>query len=343
MDRLGIAFSGGANPSEVVDCVKLAEALGYESAWVAEGHGGDQFAVLAACAAQTSQIQLGTSITSVFVRTVPTIAMAAATVDAISGGRFILGVGSSHRVQVQPEHGVPYSKPLTRVRESVAIIRALLRDGRVSYAGETVRIEGFDLWFTPFRPQIPIYLSAVFPKMIALCGEIADGVILTRSTLATAAQVREQLTEGAKRASRDPGEIVVTSLLPTAVGATREEALDALRSGLAFYAGFFPRYNRMMAEHGFRDEAAAIAAAWARGDREAAERSVSDALIDATSVAGTAEQCRERIEDYRQSGIDLPILSPFARGPGAKARFEAVLKACAPSAGDVRSRDLAGC
>ena len=186
MDRLGIAFSGGANPSEIVDCVKLAETLGYESAWVAEGHGGDQFAILAACAAQTSKIRLGTSITSVFVRTIPTIAMGAAAVDAISGGRFILGIGSSHRVQVEPEHGVPYSKPLTRVRESVAIIRGLLRDGRVSYAGETVRIESFDLWFTPFRHEIPIYLSAVFPKMTALCGEIADGIILTRSTLATA-------------------------------------------------------------------------------------------------------------------------------------------------------------
>jgi 5,10-methylenetetrahydromethanopterin reductase len=332
MKRLGIAFSGGANPAEIVDCVKLAETLGYESAWVAEGHGGDQFAVLSACAAQTSKILLGTSITSVFVRTVPTIAMAAATVDAISGGRFILGIGSSHKVQVEPEHGVPYGKPLTRVRESVAVIRALLRDGRVSYAGETVRIEGFDLWFTPLRPAIPIYLSAVFPKMTTLCGEIADGIILTRSTIATAAQVRERLAEGARRADRDPSAIVVTSLLPTAVGATRMEALDALRPGLAFYAGFFPRYNRMMVEHGFRDEAAAIAAAWSRGDRQAAERAVSDALIDATSVAGTPEQCRERIEAYRRSGVDLPILSPFARGPGAKARFEAVIKACAPSA-----------
>ena len=332
MDRLGIAFSGGANPAEIVDCVKLAETLGYESAWVAEGHGGDQFAILSACAAQTSKIQLGTSITSVFVRTMPTIAMAAATVDAISGGRFVLGVGSSHRVQVEPEHGVPYSKPLTRVREAVAIIRALLRDGLVNYAGETVCIERFDLWFTPFRPAIPIYLSAVFPKMTTLCGEIAEGIILTRSTLATAAQVRERLAEGAERTCRDPEKIVVTSLLPTAVGLTRTQGLDALRPGLAFYAGFFPRYNRMMAEHGFRDEAAAISAAWSRGDREAAERAVSDALIDATSVVGTAEQCRQRIEPYRRSGIDLPILSPFARGADAKAKLEAVIRACAPSA-----------
>ena len=86
MDRLGIAFSGGANPSEIVDCVKLAEPLGYKSAWVAEGHGGDQFAILSACAAQTSKIQLGTSITSVFVRSAPTIAMAAATVDVTPAG-----------------------------------------------------------------------------------------------------------------------------------------------------------------------------------------------------------------------------------------------------------------
>jgi probable F420-dependent oxidoreductase len=329
--RSGIAFSRGAGPSEIVECVQLAEALGYESAWVAEGHGGDQFAVLAACATQTSRILLGTSITSVFVRTVPTIAMAAATVDQLSAGRFILGVGSSHKVQVEGEHGVPYGKPVTRVREAVEIIRELLRDGRVDYTGETVRIESFDLWFCPLRAAIPIYLSAVFPKMITACGEIADGVILTRSTLTTGALVRERLAEGARRAGRDPSRIVVTSLLPTAVAQTRREALDALRPGLAFYAGFFPRYNRMMAEHGFREEAAAIAEAWSRDDRAAAERAVSDQLIDATSVAGTPEQCRERIEAYRCSGIDVPILSPFARGPGAKAKFEAVIRACAPS------------
>src|SRR5262249_60017475 len=117
---------------------------------------------------------------------------------------------------------------------------------------------------------------------------------------------------------------------PTAVGATREEALAMLRPGLAFYPGYFPRYNMMMAEHGFAEEAAAIADAWSRGDRQAAERAVSDALIDATSVAGTPEQCRERIEAYRCSGIDVPILSPFARGPGARAKFEAVIRACAP-------------
>src|SRR5207237_3934953 len=135
---------------------QLAAGLGYERAWVREGHAGDQFALLAACARETPRIGLGTAITSIFVRTAPTIAMAAATVDDLSAGRFILGIGSSHKVQVEAEHGVTYSKPLTRTRETVAVIRALLGDGRVEYRSDTIRIEGFDLWFTPRRPEIPI-------------------------------------------------------------------------------------------------------------------------------------------------------------------------------------------
>ena len=331
MSRIGIAISGGPNPHEIVDLVVLAESLGYESAWVAEGHGGDQFAILAACAMRTSRILLGTAISSVFVRTAPTIAMAASTVAELSGGRFILGLGSSHKSQVGPEHGVTYTKPLTRTRETVAIVRALLRDGRASFQGETIRIDNFDLWYAPRHRDVPVYLSAVFEKGVALCGEVADGIILTRSTQRTAATVRAQLIEAARLAGRDPAGIEVTTLMPTSVAGTREAALAALRPGLAFYAGFFPRYNRMMAEHGFAAEAEAIAAAWARGDRETAEQAVTDAMIDATSIVGTPEQCRVRIEAYRQSGIDVPILSPFARGPEAKSRFEAAIRACAPA------------
>jgi 5,10-methylenetetrahydromethanopterin reductase len=331
MNRIGIAISGGPNPADIVDLVVLAESLGYHSAWVAEGHGGDQFAILAACAARTSHIKLGTSISSVFVRTAPTIAMAASTIADLSGGRFILGLGSSHKAQVEPEHGVIYSKPLTRTRETVAIVRALIREGRVTFKGDTIRIENFDLWYAPRQRDVPVYLSAVFQKGIVLCGEVADGIILTRSTLRTAAQVRVHLAEGARIAGRNPARIEVTTLLPASIAETQTAALAALRPGIAFYCGFFPRYNRMMAEHGFATEAAAIAEAWARGDREACERAVSDAMIDATSISGTPDQCRTRIEQYRQSGIDLPIISPFARGPDAKSRFEAAIRACAPT------------
>ena len=330
MSRIGIAFSGGLTASEIADCAERAEALGYESVWVAEGHGGDQFAILAACALRTRRVRLGTAISSVFVRTAPTIAMAAAAVDELSGGRFVLGLGSSHRVQVGPEHGVEYSKPLGRVRDTVAVVRGLLRDGEVGHAGETVRIERFDLWFEPFRREIPIYLSALFPKMTQLCGEIADGVILARSTLASAARARAHVVAGAGRAGRDASAVEIASLLPASVAPDRNEALAAARPGLAFYAGFFPRYNRLLAESGFPAEAAAVAKAWAAGDKAGAERAVTDEMIAATSVAGTPAECRERIEAYRASGLDVPIISPFARGPGARDRFLAAIEACEP-------------
>jgi probable F420-dependent oxidoreductase len=328
MARIGVAFSGGGTASDIVDCVKLAEDRGYESAWVTEGHGGDQFAVLSGCAVATSTIKLGTAISSVFVRSAPTIAMAAATVDDLSGGRFILGLGSSHKVQVEPEHGVPFGKPIIRVRETVDVVRQLLAEGSVSYDGETIKIEKFDLWFKPHRPSLPVYLAGLFPKMASVCGEIADGIILTRSTMETATEIRRNLAEGAAKAGRNVAKIEVTSLLPTAVADSRAEAMEMMRPGLALYVGFFPRYNKLIASHGFEEEAADIAAAFQRGDMEGATRAVSDAMVDATSVCGTPVQCRERIDAYRDSGIDLPIISPFVRGGDARKRFAAAIQAC---------------
>ena len=180
--------------------------------------------------------------------------MAAMTVDQLSRGRFMLGVGSSHKVQVGPEHGVVYSKPLTRVRETVAAVRQLVAAGRLSYAGETIQIEQFDLWIEPRRSNIPIYIAAVFPKMTALCGETADGIILTRSTLETAAKARVRMPKARLKQiaalKRSKFRHCFQPRLPTQW--TRR---DLIRPGLALYAGFFPRYDQLVASHGFQDEA----------------------------------------------------------------------------------------
>lgn len=328
--RVGIAFTGGLPPGDVVECVRLAEDLGYESAWVAEGHGGDQFAILAACAGATRRIRLGTSISSVFVRSAPTIAMAAATVDDLSGGRFILGLGSSHRVQVEPEHGIAFGQPVQRLRETVDVVRALVRDGVASYQGKVIRIERFELWFTPRRREIPIYLAGLFPPMLEVCGEIAQGVILTWSTLDAAGRVAPHVAAGARRVGRRPDEVEIVSLLPCAVAATREAARERLRPSVATYAGFFPRYNRLMAESGFAEAAATIKRVWDSGDRAAAVRAVPDVLVDAVSVAGTPAEVRARVEAYRAEGLALPIISPRVGGPDAKVQAMEAIRACAP-------------
>jgi probable F420-dependent oxidoreductase len=328
--RIGVAFSGGLPPADIVECVRLAESLGYESAWVAEGHGGDQFAILGACAQATRRIRLGTAISSVFVRSATTIGMAAATVDQLSGGRFILGLGSSHRVQVEPEHGVAFVSPTARLRDTIAIVRGLLRDGVVSHRGEVVTIERFDLWFPPLRPEIPLYVAALFPRLLEIAGGLADGVLLTWPTPQTIARAVEHVAIGARQAGRAAGAVDVASLIPCAIADTAAAARDALRPGVALYAGFFPRYNRLLAEAGFSDAVRAVKDAYDRDGRAAAAKLVPDELIDAVTLAGTPDDCRERLAAYRRAGLALPIVSPRVSGPDAKARAMATIRACAP-------------
>ncbi len=330
MTRIGVAFSGGLAPADIVECVTLAEALGYESAWVAEGHGGDQFAILGACALATQRIRLGTSISSVFVRSAPTIGMAAATVDQLANGRFILGLGSSHRVQVEPEHGIAFVQPTARLRDTIAIVRALVRDGVVSHRGETVTIERFDLWFAPLRPAIPIYVAALFPRLLELAGELAEGALLTWPTPRTIARAVEHVAIGARRAGREAGTVDVASLIPCAVADSVAAAREAMRPAVGLYAGFFPRYNRLLAEAGFEEAVRAIKDAFDRGGREAAAKVVPDELIDAVALAGTPDTCRERLAAYRRAGLALPIVSPRAAGPEAKRMAMGVIRAFAP-------------
>ena len=330
MERIGVGFSRSLAPTDLVECVKLAEELGYESAWVAEGHGGDQFSILTACALATRKILLGTSISSVFVRSAPTVAMATACVDHYSGGRFILGLGSSHRVQVGPEHGLVFSQPVQRLREYVEIVRALLRDGGVTYRGSVVNIERFDLWFEPLRKEVPIYLAAVFPKMLQICGEIAQGAMLTQCTIEHAKAAAESVAIGARRAGRPPEAVDVTTLIPCATSADRDEAVGRIRESIASYAAAFPRYRRLMSEAGFAHELEEVAQAWREGDRERAVELIPVGLIDKIALVGTPEECRRRIDEYRHAGINLPIISPRVSGKDAKAQAMEAIRACAP-------------
>ena len=330
MERIGIAFSRGLKPQEVVECVQLAEELGYESAWMAEGHGGDQFSILTGCALATKTILLGTCISSVFVRSAPTIAMATACVDQFSGGRFILGLGSSHKVQVDGEHGLVFSQPVQRLRECMDIVSMLLRDGTVSYKGNVFNIEHFDLGFEPVRKEVPIYLSAVFPKMLEICGEIAQGVILFLSTLDHSKNATEHVARGARRAGRNPEEVDISTMIPCVVSADKDAARDTVRPAIANVAGHFPRYRRLMGEAGFVEELDEVHQAWKEGDTERAMRLVPSGLIDRIALVGTADECREGLQNHRQAGIDLPIIYPSWLGKDVKRQAIDVIRACAP-------------
>jgi 5,10-methylenetetrahydromethanopterin reductase len=329
MERLGIALGSGLSPTETVECVRLAEQAGYESAWIVEGHGGDQFSLLTACAFATNHIRLGTAISSVFVRTAPTIAMAAACVDHFSNGRFVLGLGSSHKVQVEIEHGIRYADPVTRVRETVEVVRALLRDGAVSFRGKTITIEHFDLWFKPAHNSVPIYLSALFPQMLSLCGEVAQGLLMVFATPGALSTAVEHLSAGAARAGRDVKEIEIASLLPASVAEDREVAYERARPVLAFYVGYFPRYQRVAREAGFSAAVDSIVEASKRGDAARTHAAIPDEMVARLTASGTPADLRMRIAEYRRAGLALPILMPVASGPDAMREVAETLRACA--------------
>ena len=316
-------------PPEIVECVKLAEELGYESAWVAEGHGGDQFSILTACALATSRIRLGTSISSVYVRSAPTIAMAAACVDHFSNGRFILGLGSSHRVQVEPEHGLEFSGPIPRVRDTVDIVRRLLRDGALAdYAGEAISIETFDLHFPTFQSEIPIYLAAVFPKMLEIAGEISQGVLLTWCTPEHARTASEHIAAGAHRAGVAPENVEVATLVSVSAPGADD---GGMRRVAATYAGRFPRYRRLMAEAGFADEVEDVRRAWRAGDTALAERLVPQGLIDRMALPSDVGARQERLAEYREAGLTLPIIAPRVSGANAGATAKQIIRENAPA------------
>ena len=329
MDRIGVAFTGGGmSPPDVVRCVQLAEELGYESAWVAEGHGGDQFSILTACAVATSRIKLGTSISSVYVRSAPTIAMAAACVDHYSQGRFILGLGSSHKVQVEPEHGLEFSAPIPRVRDTVDIVRRLLRDGNlVNYRGEVTNIDTFDLHFPVLRADLPIYLAAVFPKMLEIAGEISEGILLTWCTPEYARIAAGHVAAGAVRGGGAADSVEVATLLSVSSAGAGD---GGMRRVAATYAGRFPRYRRLMAEAGFAGEVEMVRRAWREGNVGEAESLVPDGLIDRMSLPSDPEARKDRLAEYREAGITLPIIAPRVSGPNAFASAQEIIRANAP-------------
>ena len=221
MERLGIALGSGLSPTETVECVRLAEQAGYESAWIVEGHGGDQFSLLTACALATNRIRLGTAISSVFVRTAPTIAMAAACVDHFSNGRFVLGLGSSPKGPGRDRARHPLRRPsYARARDRGSGSRtAARRRGLISWQDDHYRA---------FRSMVQtgaqfgadLSFCAV-PQMLGLCGEVAQGLLMVFATPGSLSTAVEHLSAGAARAGRDVKEIEIVLPPPASVRGSR--------------------------------------------------------------------------------------------------------------------------
>jgi len=326
--RLGLQIGFAGSPSEREDVVKrvqIADDLGVESVWVAEAWGRDAFSMLTHLALVTKKIQLGTAIVNVYSRTPAVLAMTFGTLDDLSGGRAIIGLGSSGANVIEHWHGVKFDRPATRLRECIEIINMIMRQQKLVYDGKIFKLErGFTMQFTPHRDHIPTYIASITPKSMEQTGEIADGWIPLYWSKNKFAEGIETLMRGAKKAGKTRADITVAPALTTIVTESpdAETARAQARAPIAFYVGRMGTYYyEMLQRNGFEDEVAKIREAWANRDARGAAAAVSDRMLDETAVVGTAHQCREALDERRALGVDLPIISMPGRTPEEMGRI----------------------
>lgn len=327
--KLGIALQyWGSKKSYDAEMVVEADRIGYHSVWAAEAWGSDAVTVLAYTAALTRSIRLGSGILQMPARTPAMTAMTAATLNEISGGRFILGLGLSGPQVAEGWHGVPYGKPLGRTREYVDVVRAIVdRSEPLSHDGTHYQIpyRGSDgtglgvplkLLTHPTHP-LEIYLAAIGPKNVRLTAEIADGWLpVFYSPDHTPAIFDSILTEGFEM-SGDPDKRHRFTVAPSAqvvVTDDREAAVRAAKPHLALYIGGMGAkgrnfYNDLAVRYGFEREAAEIQDRYLDGDRRAAVAAVPDDLVDAVTIIGTADQVKEGLARWKESGVDLLLMN----------------------------------
>lgn len=304
---------------EQISIARMADEIGLDSVWVSEAWGQDVVSMLGLLAGQTERVGLGTAIMQIPARQATAAAMAAATIDVISGGRLRLGLGPSGPQVSEGWYGVAFDKPLKRTRDYVETIRRALAgetlepqlpEGQGTGLGKSLR-----LLARPVRKEIPIYLGATAPKGLAQCGEIADGwigvFIDTTQPEATVGAVLDAV-EGAGRARSD---FDVSTLIPTAVAETEEQAIAAVRPWIAFYLGAMGAkgknfYVDMAHRYGFGEEADRVQDLYLDGDTVASAKALSPELIARVSITATPDTIDARLGEFAAVGVDTMICIP---------------------------------
>jgi len=339
LEHVGVSLlnTGDLSMEEIVQYAQEAEALGYEGFWVGEGDGKESFAVLAAVAAQTRTLRLGTGDVNYYSRTPTLLAIGAATISRMSGGRFIhYGIGTGGGSWMEAAHGIPLDRPVQRAREMVDILRGILtpqgdeklitsrtdlpsdavvkgQPQRFSYQGKIYQINQFRLREGPLEVPPRIYLSALGPKMIALSAQVADGVISNGLSEASYYRYREIFEREAPAVGRNPDDIKLYTLTMTTVDDS-SEALSALRSCLTYFFGA-PHFFPVMEASGYGPAVLELREVWRTQGIIAASNLVTDEMMEKFAVVGSPAQRRKKMQWMLEHDI-YPILYPVCR-PGA--------------------------
>ena len=322
MPPLAISISpfSGLPYRDFAALAREAEDAGFDGVFVPEGP-NDVMLCCYAIAKATSRVAIGSWIANIYFREPVLCAASAEMIQSESGGRFILGLGVSHRPALDGL-GIEMGAARQRLRKYVEVIRKGHRGEPISALGMRLR--------KPAAP-VPIYFGALVKETARLGGELADGLMLH---LAWPERMRTEIDaayDEALRHGRDRQSLAITMGLPVFLDDNRERALGAARRGLAFFFAL-PFYNRILARNGFAAEASGVARSFAQRDIDSAAAAISEKLVDAIAVAGPVSRCRERIEEYRSAGAQLPIIVPNVVNEDYAAAVRKCIKALAPVA-----------
>jgi alkanesulfonate monooxygenase SsuD/methylene tetrahydromethanopterin reductase-like flavin-dependent oxidoreductase (luciferase family) len=311
-ERIGLlAFWKNYDRELYLKAVQLADELGYDSFWLPEGWGYEVFSLLTEMAVKTKRIKLGTAIVNVFSRTPGVLAMTAATIDEISEGRLILGIGTSGKRVIEGFHGRPFEKPLTQTRDVIRVVRTLLAGGAISDAkAELHQYRPFKLEMPQKERHVPIYVAALKQKAIESIGELADGWIPTFWPYDRLADGRAWIAAGAERVGRDPADITTapfTSVLPLGI----EAGTTMAKQIISFYiGGMGDYYIELLSNFGFAEDCKRIADLYKdKATRAQAADAVPERMIQALTISGDPQECIEELRRRRSYGIDLPVLN----------------------------------
>ncbi|MET0189583.1 MAG: LLM class flavin-dependent oxidoreductase [Pseudonocardia sediminis] len=333
--------ASGGDWRETVDFVREAEAIGLDVCWVAEAWGSDAPSALGYLAARTERILLGSGVIQVGTRSPVAIAQAALTLADMSQGRFLLGLGPSGPQVIEGLHGVPFSRPLARTRETVEVIRSAMAGEKVSYAGDTVAIPLPGGAGRPMRlssapnPDVPIYLATMSPRMLALTGRVADGWLGTSFVPEGSDAYFSHLDAGLADAGRARADLDVCQGAEVAFAADTDELAGMVaqrRKGLAFSLGGMGTastnfYHDAYARQGWSEVADAVRERWQAGDRDGAASLVTDEMVLGTTLIGTEDRVAARLQTWRDAGVDTVRLYPA--GDTLDARLETLARAVA--------------
>jgi F420-dependent oxidoreductase-like protein len=316
----------GLSASEQLRLVLEAEKLGYDSFWTAEASGSDPATVLAWLAQATSTIKLGSAIFQMPGRSAAMTAMTAATIDVLSDGRMLLGIGTSGPQVAEGWHGQRFGRMLQRTREYVEVLRMALARERLVFEGETLQLplpdgpgKALKLMIAPVQERMPIYIAAIGPKNTELTAEIADGWIPTLFSPEHVAEFRPLLEAGFAKAGGGKGyaDFDIVPTVSVMVSDDVESARDAMRHYVALYVGGMGSrkqnfYNSLVCRYGFEDAARRVQDLYLEGRKDEAAAALPGELIDTVTLVGPKDVVRERLEVYRSAGVGTLMVAPMA-------------------------------